>query len=337
MKRPDWCWSFAFAVVLSTALASGCASRASTTSVPSNASASPGMSKEPATVAASSASPRPAAETKAPDPLAVRIGEYIASLPSEAREHATTTVFAELPAALVGWQSDGTNVYALVSKLGPVVESRDVLCGAPLRAASGSLLFDLRGDGGKSVVFAQVNGGRDCTNGTDVVYEFVADTWVIPPKVPEKPSEFSEAPAGATPSFPVDLFSFVMGEAEWAINGLWVISVVGWESWDGSAYSRRAAPHLEAYHQAYERSAAEARAAHGPASCTADELSLAAEIYVFGTLLGISEKELLQAADRVMAGRPTKPCIEGRARSWPSWAQVRASLRKARAEIAKLR
>ncbi len=182
-----------------------------------------------------------------------------------------------------------------------------------------SLVWDLRGDGGKQVVVTLVPCGANCG---------LPEFWVLE-LGDDGPREMSPAPpcpscvvgktADGVPVLVEDVELTIASCARVSCGPTYALSVTVPKLllWDGSRFSDTAA----ALRPVYESRHRERAVISSAAACPVSSLQAAAELYFQLRVLGMAARDARRAVDREYPPRPMSPCLKTHAllstpRSW---------------------
>jgi hypothetical protein len=197
--------------------------------------------------------------------------------------------------------------------------------------ASGAPIWDLRGDGGKTLVF------QSCFRGICESWrlaEIIGQSIVQPKQAPGRPTTLQDDDHDGIPEF-----STALARVDVSTEGVpqWNTSIVvsGFESWDGKAYARDLLVLRPLYVKLLlgTRAVVASLPKPGSPACPVEALQAAAEIQLYAQLLGSAEPAARVEADAVMANRSTSSCrrepLPGEDAETPkSWGEIAAELAK---------
>jgi len=281
-----------------------------------------GPANEPVAVAP----PPPRTPTAPPDPAlasfrdnlehakldAERAGWVVKQVLEIPEHHAALVVYDPAPERAPAYKvarvdAVGAGAYQVISSESGMVDVMKTRAGAPI--------WDLRGDGSKSVVIHLTPCGASCGVAKPLVLELEGDAFKKPTSVPECPTCIRDDDKDGVPELELRLAALSVApcsRASCGPAGALVVEVRGVERWSGGRYARDLALLVPLYRErlgATERDAdAVRRTAEKARICPLNALSVAARRFVYGRMTGESRGDALKAADRVMHGWDTKPC-----------------------------
>lgn len=288
-------------------------------------------------VATASAAPPPAVVAPPPEPRAPPPPPP----PSAARQLNENVRRAIVAAREEGWQHERTvDVPGRAAKIvlyQPTPESAPATkamradavgaSGAPYTAFSGiidvmktrkekSVLWDLTGEGPRFVVLHLTRCEPHCGTGQPLVLELDEhEAFRRARKAPECPTCMQDADRDGIPEFTYRMLELRIAPCSRVSCGpetALLVEVRGLESWDGETFARNLTVFRPLYEARSRAAQAEMkrvrRASRKKTVCPLDAIRVAAELFVYGRLTGMSEVEAFKASDRLMAGYSTDPC-----------------------------
>lgn len=184
-----------------------------------------------------------------------------------------------------------------------------------MKTRSGSLLWDLRGDGSKSVVIHLTPCGANCGVAKPLVLELAGNAFKPASAAPECPTCLRDDDKDGVPELELRLASLTIAPCSRASCGpssALLVEVRGVERWNGSRYARDLALLAPLYAERRKAAQKDAETVKktGQKSkvCPLNALSVAARLYVYSRLTGESQGDALARADEVMRGWDTRPC-----------------------------
>lgn len=284
-----------------------------------------GQGPEPVVVAA--AAPTPTA-TRPPDPRlrsfrenlehakadAERAGWQVKEVIEIPDHHAALVLYDPTPASAPATRvarvdAVGAGPYAVTSAESGIIDA--------IKTRAGSLLWDLRGDGSKSVVLHLTPCGANCGVAKPLVLELDAEehSFHRPAAAPDCPTCSSDEDGDGVPEFEHRLVSVAIAPCSRASCGpasALEVEVRGLERWNGSRYARDLARFVPLYaarlRQAKKDSESLKKTAHKSKICPLAALSVAARTYVYGRLAGESRADARSRADEILRGWDTRAC-----------------------------
>ncbi|MBK7579569.1 MAG: hypothetical protein IPI67_05105 [Myxococcales bacterium] len=187
-----------------------------------------------------------------------------------------------------------------------------------MKTRRGSLLWDLRGDGSKSVVIHLTPCGANCGVARPLVLELTkADSFQAAKAHPECPTCMRDEDADGVPEFEVRLAQLSIApcsRVSCGPAGALLVDVRGVERWDGQKFARDLKLFAPLYRERFKLAERDAervkRATERQKTCPLNVLGVAARVYVYSRLTGNSGGDALKTADRLMRGWDTRPCAK---------------------------
>ncbi|MBX3125961.1 MAG: hypothetical protein KF718_04565 [Polyangiaceae bacterium] len=183
------------------------------------------------------------------------------------------------------------------------------------KTRGGGQLWDLRGDGARFVVLGLTPCGASCGQAEPFVLELLSDRFVRAEHSPTCPTCIQDFDRDRIPEFSFRLLALKVAPCSRVSCGPSYgleVEVRGIESWEGGRYARDLRDFVPIYFDRLRRAKRDGervmRAKHKGGRCPLTALRTAAELYVYGRLIGESETDALASADAVMQGYDVKPC-----------------------------
>ena len=192
-----------------------------------------------------------------------------------------------------------------------------------------SLLWDLTGDGPRFVVLHLIRCEPHCGTASPLVLELSSrDEFRRLPDAPDCPTCIQDADRDGVPEFTFRMLDLTIAPCSRASCGpetALLVQVRGLQAWDGERFSKNLGTFIPLYDSKLRAARADVkrvrRASRKKSVCPLDALRVAAEIFAYGRLTGVSEIEAFKEADKVMGGYSTDPCrseydLLARPRTW---------------------
>lgn len=201
----------------------------------------------------------------------------------------------------------GAGAYQVVSSESGMVDV--------MKTREGSPLWDLRGDGSKSVVIHLTPCGANCGVAKPLVLELDGHAFKKPVQAPECPTCLRDEDKDGVPELEVRLASLTIAPCSRTSCGpssALLVEVRGVERWNGSRYAKDLALLVPLYAERLKAAKQDAEAVKKTNNkskiCPLNALSVAVRLYAYGRLTGESRGDALARAGEVMRGWDTKPC-----------------------------
>ncbi len=286
------------------------------------AGVTPTAGTAPVTVAAAP----PPTPSRPPDPLLISFRQNLEHAKVEAERagwvvkevvpipehHAAIVIYGPTPekapaSRVARVDAIGAGPYQVVSSQSGMVDV--------MKKRDGSLLWDLRGDGSKSVVIHLTPCGANCGVAKPLVIDLVEHGFKLASTAPECPTCLRDEDADGVPEFEVRLGALSIAPCSRVSCGpssALLVEVRGLERWDGARYARDLALLTPLYAERLRRTQLDADVVRKSSSksrvCPLNALSVATRLYVYSRLGGESRADALDRADRLMRGWDTLPC-----------------------------
>jgi hypothetical protein len=215
-----------------------------------------------------------------------------------------------------------------------------------MKTKKDQLTWDLRGDGSTYVVLHLTPCGASCGIAAPKVLELVNDRFVEPSSVPSCPTCIQDGDRDGIPEFAYRIFALSIAPCARVSCGPSLaleLEVRGLESWEGGRFVRNLRDFTPLYFERLKRVQRAARRARKVGDkakrCPLGALQVAAELYVYGQLIGEKPDRAMKNADDVMRGYDTAPCSgEYDLLEAPRpWSELRAELLKQKLPVLDLR
>ncbi len=215
-----------------------------------------------------------------------------------------------------------------------------------MKTKKGRLTWDLRGDGSAYVVLHLTPCGANCGVATPKVLELVKDAFVEPKAVPSCPTCIQDGDRDGIPEFAYRMFALSIAPCARVSCGPSLalqLEVRGLESWEGGRFAKNLRDFTPLYFERLKRVQRAARRAKKVRDkskrCPLGALQVAAELYVYGQLIGEKPDQAMKNADDVMRGYDTAPCSgEYDLLEAPRpWSELRAELLKQKLPVLDVR
>ena len=184
-----------------------------------------------------------------------------------------------------------------------------------VKTKRGKLLWDLHGDGARFVVLHLTPCGANCGVAAPKVLELSHDEFVEPKSVPACPTCIQDLDRDGIPEFAYRMFALTVAPCARVSCGPSLalqLEVRGLESWEGDHYAKNLRDFVPMYFERLkrvQRAARRARRARDKSKrCPLGALQVAAELYVYGQLIGEDRDRAIKNADDVMQGYDTGAC-----------------------------
>ncbi len=272
------------------------------------------------------APPSPRTPTAPPDPALASFRDNLEHAKSDAERagwvvrevveipdhHAALVIYdpspAEAPAyKLARIDAVGAGAYQVVSSESGIVDV--------MKTRAGSLLWDLRGDGSRSVIIHLTPCGANCGVAKPLVLELDGNAFKAAAVAPECPTCLRDDDKDGVPELELRLASLTIAPCSRASCGpssALLVEVRGVERWNGARYAKDLAVLAPLYAErrkaAQKDAATVKRTGNRSRICPLNALSVAARLYVYSRLTGESRGDALVRADEVMRGWDTKAC-----------------------------
>ncbi|HMR77913.1 MAG TPA: hypothetical protein PKD61_22540 [Polyangiaceae bacterium] len=205
------------------------------------------------------------------------------------------------------------------------------------KTKQGALLWDLRGNGSRSVVLHLTPCGASCGQAQPRVLDLTAAGFADATAAPECPTCATDLDRDRIPEFAYRMVNLKVAACARVSCGpsyALEVQVRGLESWEAGAFQRDLRDFIPLYFDRLrdaKRDAKRARRAKNKSEvCPLNALRVASELYVYGQLIGEKEADALKSADAVMAGYSMGPCEQEYDLLGPprTWGELREELTK---------
>jgi hypothetical protein len=204
--------------------------------------------------------------------------------------------------------------YEAVSEHGPVLSGESGMIDV-VKTKRDALLWDLTGRGSDSVVLHLTPCGPHCGQAKASVLSLRNGRFEVPAHTPECPTCIQDQDRDGTPEFTYRMFALKIAPCARASCGpasALEVEVRGIESYHDGKYARDLRDFVPMYFDRLKEArtvARRVRRATGKSkTCPLNALRTAAEIYVYGRLIGENEPAALKDADSIMRGYDFRPC-----------------------------
>jgi hypothetical protein len=198
-----------------------------------------------------------------------------------------------------------------------------------VKSPNQSVLWNLTGDGPRFVILNLVRCEPHCGAPAPVVLELSPrDEFSRAKSAPQCPTCIQDADRDGVPEFTFRMVELEIAPCSRVSCGPEValrVQVRGFESWDGARFARNLRSFVPLYDRRLQAARAEVKrvrkASKKKTTCPLDAVRVAAELFAYGRLTGVTELAAFKEADTLMAGYSTAPCsrefdLLARPRSW---------------------